>query len=80
MEFTVEDVLDVKNNGKEFICISNGSIVKNDNGVLLIAEKIEYIGHKTNDTVNHQRTNTNINWSNAALTMFWINAKYKELI
>ena len=79
MEFILEEILDVKNNGKEFICLANGSVVKNSNGTLLIAKEVEFTGEKTGNEVKLKRTKKEIDWEKALVTMFWIKAKYKEL-
>ncbi|KEI95166.1 hypothetical protein N496_19675 (plasmid) [Clostridium botulinum A2B3 87] len=46
MEFTIEDILNIENNGRQFICLSNGSIVKNVDGFLYYSKMIEFTGGK----------------------------------
>ncbi|MCC5440244.1 hypothetical protein AL714_14855 [Clostridium botulinum] len=81
MEFTIEDILDIENNGRQFICLSNGTIVKNVDGILYYSQMIEFIGgKKVNNTIHLKRTKKDIIWSKVPLTMFWIKSKYKRRI
>ncbi|AUM93807.1 hypothetical protein CF049_15055 [Clostridium sporogenes] len=80
MEFTIEDILDIENNGRRFICLSNGTIVKNIDGILYYSQMIEFIGKKVNNTIHLKRTKKDIIWSKVPLTMFWIKSKYKRRI
>jgi archaellum component FlaG (FlaF/FlaG flagellin family) len=80
MELTLEEILDVKNIGKEFICLDNGSIVKNCDGNLLFSRKVEFTGQKIGNTIHLKRTKKEIEWDKALATMSWVKAKYKELI
>lgn len=86
MEFTIEDILDIENileienNGIQFICLSNGTIVKNIDGILYYSQMIEFIGKKVNNTIHLKRTKKDIVWGKVPLTMFWIKSKYKRRI
>ncbi|MHB7981963.1 hypothetical protein CF067_20355 [Clostridium sporogenes] len=80
MEFTIEDILDIENNGREFICLSNGTIVKNVDGILYYSQMIEFIGKKLNNTIHLKRTKKDIIWGKVPLTMFWRKSKYKRRI
>ncbi len=63
MEFTIEDILDIENNGRQFICLSNGSIVKNVDGFLYYSKMIEFTGgKKVNNTIHLKRTKKDIIW------------------
>lgn len=64
IEFTLSEVLDSKNEGKEFLCLENNTSVMNDNGELLFRKRV----HKNK-----------LVWGNAFVSRLWVNAKYKRI-
>lgn len=81
MEFTLADILDNKNNGKEFIIYESMSIVKNVDGCLFFAQNVGFISTKDDNAniVHLKRIAKKTKWQKAPASAFWVNAKYKEL-
>lgn len=73
------EVLDERNNGKEFLCINNMAFVKNINGELFFTN-VSFVndGEKVNNIVHLKRTYKGDKWQRAYCTRFWVQAQYSE--
>lgn len=79
MQLTLSEILKNENNGKRFINIHNGSIVKNVDGSLLFAKMIECIAGPKKLNVVYAKGTGRIQWEKATKSSFWVNGIYEEI-
>ncbi len=62
----LEEILKQENNGKKYLCLSNGAIVKNEDRTLVF--------------LNRQIKDGKEQWCKPEVNFIWVESKYEEVI